>query len=212
MSIKRLLGPSSSPSLTLVLAGISILIFMAMMSPYRKAKKQIDLLEPQVKGAVAAEKFDRFCALEIKEVIDLALAAGTGKARHEELDRHSIHIGPVRAGAEATLRELQAMMKDIEQLSPDDAEGMREGMRLVNEAEKLYKGLEPIEEVILETARNSEDNEAASAIINRLRLLATRAPKTVPREGKNDSFHHRTDQPEPRSRNGGRNFTALGRT
>ena len=176
MPIKKILGPSGFQSLTLVLTGISILIFAAMMSPYRKAQAQMALLDPQVQEAVAAEKFDRYCALEIKEVIDLALVAGTGEARKIELGRHTTHIGPVRDRAQDALNELRGRMKAKEHAGIDDGEGAR----LVASAEALYAKLPPLENHILEIARNSETNDQAAEVIRKdyLPLVAQILTKT----------------------------------
>jgi hypothetical protein len=159
--IKKILGPSGFQSLTLVLAGISILIFYAMMSPYRKAQAQMDLLRPQVREAVDAEKFDRYCALEIKEVIDVALVAGTGEARKKELGRHNSHIAPVRERAQKALTELRASMKATEHSGLDNGEGAR----LVATAEAVYAKLPPLETKILDVAKNSDTNDAAAALL-----------------------------------------------
>jgi signal transduction histidine kinase/DNA-binding response OmpR family regulator len=176
VAIKKFLGPSGFQSLTLVLTGISILIFVAMMSPYRKAQAQMDLLDPQVKEAVAAEKFDRYCALEIKEVIDLALVAGVGDARKNELRRHTTHIAPVRDRAQEALAELRTSMKATEHSGHDDGEGAR----LLAKAEEVYAKLPPLEERIVEIARHSDNNDAAAEIINKeyLPLVARILSKT----------------------------------
>jgi hypothetical protein len=152
--MKKILGIS-------LFLGFSIFIIAAVMSPHRKAQAQMDLLRTQVQEAMAAEKFDRYCALEIKEVIDVALVAGTGEARKKELGRHNSHIAPVRERAQKALTELRASMKATEHSGLDDGEGTR----LVVGAEAVYAKLPPLETRILDVAKNSGNNDAAAALL-----------------------------------------------
>ncbi len=173
MAIKKFLGPSGFQTLTLVMTGVSILIFAAMMSPYNRAQAQLKLLNPQVKAAVAAEKFDRYCALEVKEVIDLALIED--RKRADELSRHSIHIGPMRQKAQEALTELHNAISGTENSGLDDGEGAR----LVARAADVYAQIHPIEDHILETAKISRNNEPAAVVIKNEYLPKAREILTI---------------------------------
>src|SRR5205807_3543581 len=111
------------------------------------------------KAAVAAEKFDRYCALEIKEVIDLALIEV--KDRDKELKRHTIHIGPMRHEAQEALSELRNAINGTENSGLDDGEGAR----LVASAADVYAGIPPIEERIIAISKVSKNNEPAAVVI-----------------------------------------------
>src|ERR1700692_246413 len=98
----------------LALAGTSIFIFVALISPYTQTRARLKLLQPQIRTAVAAERFLRYSALEVKEVIDYGLIE-EGVDRKEELqnntddlDRWHLEatkaLSDLRSGAEGALK------------------------------------------------------------------------------------------------------------
>jgi hypothetical protein len=84
----------------IALAGVSIFSFVALISPYMQTRARLKLLQPQIRTAVAAERFLRYSALEVKEAIDYGLIE-EGQDRTEELqnnadDLERWHLKPPR--------------------------------------------------------------------------------------------------------------------
>ncbi len=75
----------------LILAGISIFVFVALISPYTQTRVRLRVLQSQIRAAVAAERFLRYSALEIKEGIDYGLIE-EGEEREEELQNNAENI------------------------------------------------------------------------------------------------------------------------
>src|SRR5580704_15387688 len=91
----------------LALAGISIFIFVALISPYTQTLARLKLLQPQIRTAVAAEQFLRYSALEVKEVIDYGLIE-EGEDRKEELRRNADDLDHWHWEATKALRDLRS--------------------------------------------------------------------------------------------------------
>src|SRR5882762_9235105 len=89
----------------LALAGISI--FMALISPYTQTRARLKLLQPQIRMAVAAERFLRYSALEVKEVIDYGLIQ-EDEDRKEKLQKNTEDIKRSRLEATKALSDLRS--------------------------------------------------------------------------------------------------------
>jgi hypothetical protein len=58
--MKQIFGTIRFRLTALALAGISIFIFAAVISPYAKTRSRVSQLKPQIHAAVAAERFLRY--------------------------------------------------------------------------------------------------------------------------------------------------------
>src|ERR1700676_4233408 len=94
----------------LALAGLSGFIFVALMSPYAQTRSQLKLLQSQIRAAVAAERFLRYSALEIKEAIDYGLIE-EGDDRNEELQDNAEDVKRWRHEGEHALSELRSAIE-----------------------------------------------------------------------------------------------------
>src|SRR5580704_10679600 len=92
----------------LALAGISIFIFVALISPYTQTLARLKLLQPQIRTAVAAEQFLRYSALEVKEVIHYGLIE-EGEDRKEELQNNTEDLERWRSEAAKALSDLRSV-------------------------------------------------------------------------------------------------------
>ena len=72
----------------LALGGLSIFIFVALLSPYTQTRARLKLLQSQIRAAIAAERFLRYSVLEVKEAIDYGLIE-EGEDRKEELQNNA---------------------------------------------------------------------------------------------------------------------------
>src|ERR1700730_4689072 len=95
----------------LALAGISIFIFVALISPYTQTRARLKLLQPQIRAALASERFLRYSALEVKEVIDYGLIE-EGDDRKEELQNNSDDLERWHLEATQALSDLRSAVED----------------------------------------------------------------------------------------------------
>src|ERR1700682_3931894 len=91
----------------LALAGFSIFIFVALISPYTQTRVRLKVLQSQIRAAVAAARFLRYSALEIKEGIDYGLIQ-EGDDRKEELQNNAEEIKRWRLEATMALSDLRS--------------------------------------------------------------------------------------------------------
>src|SRR5260370_29808533 len=89
--MKERLGRLRFQLLGLALAGGSIFIFAALISPYTQTRARLKLLQPQIRAAIAAERFLSYSALDVKESIDYGLIE-EGVGRKEVLQYNSENI------------------------------------------------------------------------------------------------------------------------
>ena len=149
--------------LALVLAGISILVFFGMMSPYRRAADQLKRLAPEVDAAVAAEVFNRYLALEVKEVVDMGLISEEQGKRTIQLERHSGHVAPMRAKAANALADLENSLRAAGHSPKDGYHDSRVMATIQND----YPALAALEQRILDAANSSATNKEATAVIEK---------------------------------------------
>jgi signal transduction histidine kinase/CheY-like chemotaxis protein len=107
--LKRSLRPATLSLLVLALAGISVFVFFAMISPYSKARSQMNLVQLQIRGTVAAQRFLRYSALEIKEGIDYGLI--TGGDRKFEMTANTDDLEHWRLEAQAAMADLRLSLE-----------------------------------------------------------------------------------------------------
>ena len=123
------------------MAGISIFVFFAMMSPYASARAEMNLVQLQIRGTVAAQRFLRYSTLEIKEGINYGLI--TGEDRKVALEASAADLERWRLEAHAAIAALR--------LSPEVAQNGEKGEHLrkdgaqVKEIEQNYSQLGLIE-------------------------------------------------------------------
>ena len=160
--MKRFAKVAAFQVLALVLAGISILVFFGMMSPYKRAADQLTQLAPEVNAAVAADRFNRYLALEIKEVVDLGLVSENPDRRATEMERHSKHVPDTRKEAEEALSKLETSLKAAGHMRPDGKFDSK-NMTII---ESRYRALATLEDQIVQKARQSARNDAAAKVIN----------------------------------------------
>jgi signal transduction histidine kinase/DNA-binding response OmpR family regulator len=149
--------------LALVIASISILVFLGMMSPYRRAADQLKRLAPEVDAAVAADRFNRYLALEIKEVIDLGLISEDLEKRPVQLERHTGQVAPMREKAATALADLETSLRAAGHAS--SASGHNRGMMAIIESD--YPALAAIEQRILDAANGSNSDKASVELIEK---------------------------------------------
>jgi len=159
--VKKLAKVAAFQVLALVLAGISILVFFGMMSPYKHAADQLTQLAPEVKAAVAADRFNRYLALEIKEVVDLGLVSENPDRRAEEMTRHAGHVPNVRKQAEDALSDLESSLKAAGHVR-DGGKYDSKNMMII---ESRYRAVAALEDQIVQQARQSKNNDAAAEVI-----------------------------------------------
>jgi len=82
----------------LALVGFPFFIFVALISPYTQTRARLKLLQPQIRMAVAAERFLRYSALEVKEVIDYGLIQ-EDEDRKKKLQKNTEDIKRSRFGS-----------------------------------------------------------------------------------------------------------------
>ncbi len=149
--------------LALVIAGISVLVFLGMMSPYRRAADQLKRLTPEVDAAVAADRFNRYLALEIKEVIDLGLISEDIEKRPIQLERHTGQVAPMREKAATALADLEASLRAAGHASSAGGHNRR----MMATIESDYPALAAIEQRILDAANGSNSNKASVELIEK---------------------------------------------
>ena len=159
--MKRLAKVAAFQVLALVLAGISILVFFGMMSPYKHAADQLTQLAPAVRAAVAADRFNRYLALEIKEVVDLGLVSENPDRRAEEMTRHAGHVPNVRNQAVDALSDLESSLKAAGHVR-DGGKYDSKNMMII---ESRYRAVAALEDQIVQKAQQSKNNKEAAEVI-----------------------------------------------
>jgi signal transduction histidine kinase/CheY-like chemotaxis protein len=146
----------------IALAGISIFIFVALISPYMQTRARLKLLQPQIQTAVAAERFLRYSALEVKEVIDYGLIED-GEERKEELQNNADGLERWRLEATKALRDLRSAAESA--LETGRTIQLQNNLLVIGRLEQNYRNLAHIEEHLHELARNSVSRERLATLV-----------------------------------------------
>ena len=136
----------------LALAGISIFIFVALMSPYRQTRARLKVLQPQIRAAVAAERFLRYSALEVKEAIDYGLIE-EGDDRKEELQNNADDLARWRSEATKALSDLRSAAEDA--LKTGRTIQIQNNLSAIGRLEQNYTNLAQVEQQLHEMAGRS---------------------------------------------------------
>jgi signal transduction histidine kinase/CheY-like chemotaxis protein len=148
--------------LALALAGLSIFIFVALMSPYTQTRAQLKLLQSQIRAAVAAERFLRYSALEIKGAIDYGLIED-GDDRNEELQTNAEDVTRWRLEATNALSDLRSALQTA--LKTATPQQLQDHLQFVERLEQGYGQLARIEQRLQEMAARSASREQMAAVV-----------------------------------------------
>jgi len=146
----------------IALAAISIFIFVALLSPYTQTRARLKLLQPQIRTAVAAERFLRYSALEVKEVVDYGLIE-EGEDRKEELQNNAEDLERWRLEATKALSDLRSGAENA--LETGGTIQRQNSLLVVGRLEQSYMNLFHIEQRLHELAGNSVSRERLAALI-----------------------------------------------
>ena len=146
----------------LALAGISIFIFVALMSPYRQTHARLKLLQHQIRGAVAAERFLRYSALEVKEAIDYGLIE-EGDDRKEELQNNADDLERWRSEATKALSDLRSAAEDA--LKTGRTIQIQNNLSAIGRLEQNYMNLAQVEQHLHEMAGRSVAREQLATLV-----------------------------------------------
>src|ERR1700687_1695351 len=146
----------------LALAGFSIFIFVALISPYTQTRVRMKLLQPQIRAAVAAERFERYSALEIKEAIDYGLIE-EGEDREEELQNHAEDLQRWQLEAAEALSDLRFAQGGA--LKAAKNQQQQDNRLFFQDLERDYMNLAPIEQRLHDMAANSAPRKQLAALV-----------------------------------------------
>src|SRR6266404_5164150 len=146
----------------LALAGISIFIFVALISPYTQTRARLKLLQPQIRMAVAAERFLRYSALEVKEVIDYGLIQ-EDEDRKEKLQKNTEDIKRSRLEATKALSDLRSATETA--LKAARTPQLQNNPLVIERLEQNYVNLNHIEQRLHEMAANSASREQLATLV-----------------------------------------------
>ncbi len=147
----------------LVLAGISIFIFVALISPYTQTRVRLRVLQSQIRAAVAAERFLRYSALEIKEGIDYGLIQ-EGEDQKEELQNNAEEIKRWRLEATKALSDLRSAHDAA--LKTFKTQPFQDNLLVIARLEQDYTNLAHIEQRLHDMARYSTSREQLAALVD----------------------------------------------
>jgi signal transduction histidine kinase/DNA-binding response OmpR family regulator len=160
--MKGRMGFLRFPLLGLALAGASIFIFTATISPYTKTRAQLKLLQSQIRAAVAAERFLRYSTLEIKEVIDYGLIE-EGEDRKEELQNNTEAIQRYREEASTALSELRVAAEAVVKTSTTHQ--LQDNLLVITHLERDYANLARTEARLRDLSMHSASREQLAGIV-----------------------------------------------
>jgi signal transduction histidine kinase/CheY-like chemotaxis protein len=146
----------------IALASISIFIFVALISPYMQTRARLKLLQPQIRTAVAAERFLRYSALEVKEVIDYGLIE-EGEDRKEELQNNADDLERWRLEATKALSDLRSAAEDA--LKTGRTIHLQNNLFVIGRLEQNHMNLAHIEQRLHEMAGNSVSREQLATLV-----------------------------------------------
>jgi signal transduction histidine kinase/CheY-like chemotaxis protein len=170
--LKKSPAPAYLPFLAVALAGISVFVFMVMISPYARARSRLNLLQPQIRATVAAERFLRYSTLEIKEVTDYGLIEEDDD-RQGALAQKGKALDHWRPEAQRALSELRAAITEARNTTKNGH--FETVFGLVNGIEKDYATLGKSEQAIREIAGAAQSRLPIKLMIQKdfLPLAAT---------------------------------------
>ena len=146
----------------IALAGLSIFIFVALISPYTQTRARLKLLQPQIRTAVAAERFLRYSALEVKEVIDYGLIE-EGVDRKEELQNNAEDLELWRLEATKALSDLRSGAEGARKIG--GTIDLQDDLLVIGRLEQNYMNLAHVEQRLHELAANSAHREQLAAVV-----------------------------------------------
>jgi signal transduction histidine kinase/DNA-binding response OmpR family regulator len=146
----------------LALVGGSIFIFVALISPYTQTRARLKLLQSQIRAAVAAERFLRYSALEVKEAIDYGLI-GEGDDRNEELQTNAEGIKRWRLEGAQALSDLRSAIEGA--LKTAKTQQFQDNLLVIQRLEQDYMKIDGIEQRLHEMAAQSASREQMAALV-----------------------------------------------
>jgi signal transduction histidine kinase/DNA-binding response OmpR family regulator len=146
----------------LALAGLSIFIFVALISPYTQTRARLKLLQPQIRAAIASERFLRYSVLEVKEAIDYGLIE-EGDDRKEELQNNGDDVKRWRLEGTKALSDLQSALEAA--LKTAKTQQLQDNLLAIKRLEQGYMNLAPIEQRLHEMAAHSASREKMAAVV-----------------------------------------------
>jgi signal transduction histidine kinase/DNA-binding response OmpR family regulator len=147
---------------TLLLAGISIFVFVTLLSPYVQIRARLKLLQSQIRAAVAAERFLHYSALEIKEDLDYGFIEQGGD-REQELQNNGEDLKRWRSEAAQALAGLRSGLEAVRMTA--GTQQSQDDVRFVERLEQDYGKLGRIEQRLHDLAMNSSAREQWAALI-----------------------------------------------
>jgi signal transduction histidine kinase/CheY-like chemotaxis protein len=160
--MKSIARPLRFQIFALVLAGISIFIFVALISPYMQTHARLRLLQPQIRTAVAAEQFLRYSALELKEGIDYGLIEES-EDRKEELRNNTEDLEHWRLEATKALSDLRSAAENA--LRTGRTIQLQNNLLIIGRLEQNYAHIAQIENRLRDMAENSVSREQLATLV-----------------------------------------------
>jgi signal transduction histidine kinase/DNA-binding response OmpR family regulator len=157
---------------TLILAGISIFVLVSLISPYVHTRARLKLLESQIRAAVAAERFLRYSALEIKEGMDYGLVQ-EGEDRNEELQNNIQELERSQLEAIQALSELRSAVETP--LKDSKTPQLQDNLLAVARLEQNYANLTHIEQRLKDLAMKGASREQLAALVQAEFIPSARA-------------------------------------
>jgi signal transduction histidine kinase/DNA-binding response OmpR family regulator len=143
-----------------MLAGVSIFVFFAMMSPYMRGRRNLQLLKPQIGRTVAAQQFLRYSTLEFNEALSCALEEH-GPDREAELEQFTQDLDNRRSHARRALADLASSL-EIEtkgRKTPSEELALSTGLK------SGHTKLGVVEQRICELATQSRKNQEIDNLV-----------------------------------------------
>ena len=160
--MKERLGRLRFQLLGLALAGGSIFIFVALISPYTQTRARLKLLQSQIRAAIAAERFLRYSALEVKEAIDYGLIE-EGEDRKEELQNNAEDIKRWQLEATKALSDLRSALEAA--LKTAKTQQYQGNLLILARLEQDYTHLALIEQRLQDMAAHSASRERLAGLV-----------------------------------------------
>jgi signal transduction histidine kinase/DNA-binding response OmpR family regulator len=161
---------------TVILAGISIFVLVSLISPYLHTRARLKLLESQIRAAVAAERFLRYSALEIKEGMDYGLIQ-EGEDRNEELQNNIQELERSQLEAVQALAELRSAVETP--LKDAKTPQLQDNLLAVAGLEQNYANLTHIEQRLGDLAMKGASNAQLAALVQTEYIPSARAFSVV---------------------------------
>jgi signal transduction histidine kinase/CheY-like chemotaxis protein len=160
--MKRILRGLRLKIFALALAGISIFIFVVVISPYTETRGRLKLLQPQIRAAVAAKRFLRYSALEVKEAIDYGLIQES-EDRKEELQKNTEDMDRWRLEATNALSDLRSATEGAQKTGRTIQ--LQKNLLDIGRLEQDYRNVGQIEQRLEEMAGKPVAREQLAAAV-----------------------------------------------